>query len=104
LPFLSTSATHYVPSTYLSEYQALAGLADALVKPPTLVISSSGNQWIVTYLTASGFTHQPEFSTDLVTWSQHGSPVIGNDQNTSFTINPAIADFRYFRVKTIEQN
>ena len=107
-PFVSTTATHYVPTTYLSEYQALEGLAGALVKvieaETTLVITSSGSQLIVTYLTASGFTHQPEFSTDLVTWSQHGSPVIGNDQTNSFTINPAIADFRYYRVENSEQN
>jgi hypothetical protein len=104
LPFFETTATHYVPSAYLSEYQAFAGLSGALVKTPTLVITSSGSQLIVTYLTASGFTHQPEYSNDLVTWSNYGSPDIGNDQNTSFIVYTAAADFRYFRVKTIEQN
>ena len=98
-PQSGTSATHYVPSAYLSQYQALAGLSGAVAKAghaTTLLIARDGSQLIVTYLAHSGYSHQPEVSTDVESWSHYGAAVSGNDATNSFTINPADADRRYF--------
>ena len=99
-PFLGTSATHYVPGTYLDEYQALAGLSGAQIKPDTqktrLVISPDGSQYRVTYLAHSGYNHQPQVSTDLESWGSYYSLVIGNDQTNNFSINPALRIYATF--------
>ena len=107
-PFRDTSATHYVPSAYLSQYQALAGLSGAVVKvidgeSTTLLIARDGSQLIVTFLAHSGYSHQPEVSTDVESWSHYGTAVSGNDATNSFIINPADADWRYFRVQSTPQ-
>ena len=58
---------------------------------------------MVHYLAFSGYTHQPQVSSDLESWGSYYSLVIGNDQTNSFSINPAHADLRYFRVQSTPQ-
>ena len=68
-----------------------------------LTISPDGSQYRVTYLAHSGYTHQPQVSTDLESCGSYYSLVVGNDQTNSFIINPAQADTRYFRVQSYPQ-
>lgn len=106
-PFQNTPATHYVPEAYLTAYQALPGLSGALAKTQEnaiiLTITRDGNQFTITYLTHTGYLHQPEVSSDLETWSNYGASVTGDDQTHHFMINPADASRRYFRVLSHSQ-
>jgi hypothetical protein len=66
---------------------------------PTLTTSLSGTTLTVTYPSTSGQSHQPQRSTDLQSWSNHGTAQTGNGSQQSFTAS-ATGSHAYFRVRS----
>ena len=68
----------------------------------TLHPSIVNGQFVISYTSDSGFSYQLEQSGDLSSgsWTNHGSAVVGNNATNSFTINPADAALRYYRVQS----
>ena len=68
----------------------------------TLHPSIVNGQFVISYTSESGFSYQLEQSGDLSSgsWTNHGSAVVGNNATNSFTINPADAAVRYYRVQS----
>jgi hypothetical protein len=68
----------------------------------TISPSIVNGQFVISYTSDSGFSYQLEQSGNLNSgsWTNHGSAVVGNDATNSFTINPADATLRYYRVQS----
>ena len=68
----------------------------------TLSPSIANGQFVISYASDSAFTYQLEQSGDLNSgsWTNHGNAVNGTDATNSFTINPANAALRYYRVQS----
>jgi hypothetical protein len=68
----------------------------------TISPSIVNGQFVISYTSDSGFSYQLEQSGNLNSGSRtnHGSAVVGNDATNSFTINPANATLRYYRVQS----
>ena len=98
LVFDSTTATHYVPGQHLDAYRALEGLSGAQVKF-ILTPSLSGSNLIISFFAVNNTTYQPQASTDLQSWSNHGNTISGDDTTKSFTA-PANSTHAYFRLQS----
>jgi hypothetical protein len=68
----------------------------------TISPSVVNGQFVISHTSDSGFSYQLEQSGNLHSgsWTNHGSAVVGNDATNSFTINPADATLRYYRVQS----
>jgi hypothetical protein len=100
-PFTNTSATHWVPESSLSAYQALAGLANAQVKPPPeghLSFHSAGGKGIFSWPATANESYTIEYTESLSEpdWKTYNDGYSGEGEVT--ITNSLSFDGAYFRL------
>ncbi|HWB02831.1 MAG TPA: hypothetical protein VG796_07375 [Verrucomicrobiales bacterium] len=67
--------------------------------PPLTLSSLTSDSVIVTWFADNGVSYQLETSSDVITWTSEGPPVIGTDNYVNVTVSTAGRQRMFFRLK-----